>query len=236
MHKLLSVFAVWATMMGSALAAIDQRCPEFTAHGAPTYQAAPRDQQLCRQNYAVIHSCEHRNPRVVMERVTPASVNGPAKRRDDFREDPEVHAECRSRLQDYAASGYDRGHMAPAAKSTQDDRVMSESFLLSNMIPQVPNNNRGIWRILELQVRDQVRNTGATLYVITGAIFDPGHKKIGSGVSVPTRLFKIVINRSTGEVTAYLMPNEAIAVAELPRYRTTVTVIESAAGLRIPTR
>jgi endonuclease G, mitochondrial len=236
MSKFAYAMALWAVMVSSALAAINERCPEFTAHGAPTYQAAPRDQQLCRQNYAVIHSCEHRNPRAVMERVTPAAVNGPAKRRDDFREDPEVHAECRSRLQDYAASGYDRGHMAPAAKSTQNDRVMSESFLLSNMIPQTPNNNRGIWRILELQVRDQVRNTGATLYVITGAIFDPGHKKIGSGVAVPTRLFKIVINRGTGEVTAYLMPNEAIAVADLPRYRTTVAAVESASGLRIPVK
>lgn len=223
-------------MMGSAWADINSQCPQFTAYGAPQANFAPTTQQLCRQNYAVIHSCSVKNPVVVMEHVTPAAVNGPAKRKNDFREDPAVRAECRSTMADYAGSGYDRGHLVPAANNTQNADIMSESFFLSNMVPQVPNNNRGIWRILELQVRDSVRGTGQDLYVISGAIFDQGYTKIGNGVGVPTRLFKIIINKATGNVTAFLMPNSAIPPADLPKYRTTLQAVEQASGMRFPVK
>lgn len=124
--------------------------------------------------------------------------------------------------------------MSAAAGNTQTAEIMSESFFLSNMVPQVPNNNRGIWRILEMQIRDQVKVTGQSLHVISGAIFAPGHATIGQGVGVPTHLYKIIINRQTGNATAYLMPNAALPVADLPRYRTTVQAVEQVTGMRFP--
>lgn len=220
------------TIMGSVLADVNRDCAQHTAYGAPVGQWAADTQQLCRANYAVIHSCEKKNPVVVMEHVTSEDVNGPAKRRDNFREDGAVWPECRSTLADYAASGYDRGHLAPAANNTQNADIMSESFLLSNMVPQVPNHNRGIWRVLELQVRDAVRATGQDLYVISGAVYDPGHAVIGNGVAVPTRLFKIITNKVTGNVTVFFLPNIAMPVAELPQYQTTLPAVEAATGMR----
>lgn len=228
--KILIAFVLAAAT--TAWADINAQCPEFTANGAPAYAAAPQDQQLCRQNYAVIHVCAVKNPVAVMERVTPESVNGPARRRDNFREDSQVHAECRSRLPDYTRAGYDRGHLAPAANNTINSDVMSESFLLSNMIPQNANNNRGIWRMLELQIRNHVRSTGQTVYVISGAVFDPGHDTIGNRVGVPTRLYKVIIGPD--QVTAYLMPNAPIPARELANYQVTVADIEQATGLTIP--
>ena len=236
MKKIFVTFALALTMMGSALAAINQQCPQHTAYGAPVYHAQALDQELCKTNYAVIHSCDKKNPIAVMEHITPQAISGPATRKDDFREDPAVHAQCRSRLQDYAGQAYDRGHMSAAAGNTQNDTIMSESFFLSNMVPQVPNNNRGIWRILEMQIRDQVAQTGQSLHVISGAIFAPGHGTIGAGVGVPTHLYKVIINRNTGNATAYLMPNAPIPVADLPRYRTTVQAVEQATGMRFPVR
>lgn len=236
MKKFVFVIALWAGMMGAALAAINQQCPQHTAYGAPVWTAQAGDQELCRTNYAVIHSCSKKNPIAVMEHITPQAISGPATRRDDFREDPAVHAQCRSRLQDYAGNAYDRGHMSAAAGNTQNDTIMSESFYLSNMVPQVPNNNRGIWRILEMQIRDQVAQTGQSLHVISGAIFAPGHATIGQGVGVPTHLYKVIINRQTGNATAYLMPNAALPVADLPKYRTTVQAVEQATGMRFPVR
>jgi len=232
--KQLSIALALAFAATLAWANIDQQCPEFTAYGAPVHQAAPLDQQLCRQNYAVIHVCAVKNPVAVMERVTPEAVNGPARRRDNFREDPNVHEECRSRLPDYVGTGYDRGHLSPAAANTQTAEIMSESFLLSNMIPQNANNNRGIWRILELEIRDHVRRTGETVYVVSGAVFDTGHATIGDGVAVPTRLYKVIVYRQSGQVSAYLMPNTAISVRDLPQYKTTVAEVEQATGLRFP--
>jgi len=85
-----------------------------------------------------------------------------------------------------------------------------------------------------MQVRDQVKATGQSLYVISGAIFDTGHSKIGNGVGVPTRLFKIIINPRTSTVTAYLMPNAPLPVADLPRYRTTLSEVEAATGMKFP--
>lgn len=219
-------------MMGPARADINRDCAQHTAYGAPVAQWSAGTQQLCRANYAVIHSCDKKSPVVVMEHVTSEDVNGPAKRQDNFREDPVVRPECRSTLADYAASGYDRGHLVPAANNTQNTAVMSESFLLSNMVPQVPNHNRGIWRVLELQVRDAVRATGQDLYVISGAVYDPGHALIGNRVAVPTRLFKIITNKVTGNVTVFFLPNTAMPVSELPQYQTTLPAVEAATGMR----
>jgi endonuclease G len=230
-----AVFTVFA-MMGSVWADINRECPQFTAYGAPEAQWSATTQQLCKKNYAVIHSCTVKNPVAVMEHVSAEDVSGSAQRRDDFREDPAVRPECRSTLKDYAASGYDRGHLVPAANNTQSADIMSESFFLSNMVPQVPNHNRGIWRILELQVRDSVRATGQDLYVISGAVYGQGHATIGNGVAVPTQLFKIIINKKTGTVTAFLMPNAAIPVTDLPQYKTTLQAVEQASGMRFPVR
>ena len=236
MKKISSILFLWAVMTASALAAINQQCLQHTAYGAPQHQNRPGDQELCKTNYAVIHSCQFKNPIAVMEHITPQAIGGPAQRRDDFREDPAVTPQCRSRLQDYAGQPYDRGHMSAAAGNTQNNAIMSESFFLSNMVPQVPNNNRGIWRILEMQIRDQVAQSGQSLHVVSGAIFAPGHATIGAGVGVPTHLYKVIINKQTGTVTAYLMPNAALPVADLPKYRTTVQAVEQATGMRFPTR
>ena len=232
MKKILAAF-LFIPML--ARAGIADQCPQFVPTGVPQYQAQPGDQELCKTNYAVIHKCSVKAPIAVFENITPQAISGPAKRQDDFRADPSVHDQCRASLGDYAGNPYDRGHMAAAGNNTQTREIMSESFFLSNMVPQVPNNNRGIWRILEMQIRDQVAQTGQSLYVISGGIYDPGHRTIGNGVGVPTRLFKVIINKQTGNVTAFLMPNDALPVADLPKYRTTLQAVEQATGMRFPT-
>jgi DNA/RNA endonuclease G (NUC1) len=72
------------------------------------------------------------------------------------------------------------------------------------------------------------------VYVVSGAVFDSGHATIGDGVAVPTRLYKVIVYRQSGQVSAYLMPNAAISVRDLPQYKTTVAEVEQATGLRFP--
>lgn len=213
---------------------IDDHCAQFTAYGSPTANFSKSTQFLCRKNYAVIHSCAVKNPVAVMEHVTVAAVSGPAKRKDDFREDKEITAECRSTLNDYAGKPYDRGHMAPAANNTHSDEIMSESFLLSNMVPQVPHNNRGIWRMLEIAVRDKVKQSQQDIYTISGGIWQAGFSTIGNNVAVPTHLYKVIINKTTGEIIAYLMPNAPLAVKDLPDYRVSLEEVEKQTGLKFP--
>ena len=219
----------------AVLAQINQQCPQFTVNGTPQYQAQPGDQEICKLNYAIIHRCSVKAPVAIFEHLTVAAMTGPAKRRDDFRPDPQVAPQCQAQLSDYATVGktHDRGHMAPAGNNTQNDAIMSESFFLSNMVAQVANNNRGAWRLLETASRQWAMQPGTDFYIISGGIYDPGHPVTGNGLGIPTRLYKIVIEKNSRKVQAYLMPNAPISPAtDWPKYQTNMATIEQATGMR----
>ena len=233
MKKLLLALLLTASSL-SAWAGIAQQCPQFTVNGTPQYQAKAGDQEICHTNYAVIHRCDVKAPEAVFEHLTPAAMTGPAKRKDNFHPDTSVTPACSATLADYAIVGktHDRGHMAPAGNNTQNDTIMSESFNLSNMVPQVANNNRGIWKQLETFERQWATAPGTDFYIISGGIFDPGHPVIGNGLGIPTRLYKIIIEKNSKKVQAYLMPNAALPVQDLPKYQVPMAAIEQATGMR----
>jgi endonuclease G len=217
------------------LAQINTQCPQFTVNGTPEYQTQPGDQEICHTNYAVIHRCSVKAPVAVFEHLTVAAMSGPSKRKDNFRPDPAVTPNCSASLADYATVGstHDRGHMAPAGNNTQNDAIMSESFFLSNMVPQVANNNRGAWRLLEAAERQWATAPGTDFYIISGGIYDQGHPVVGNGLGIPTRLYKIIIEKNSRKVMAYLMPNGPINPAtDWPKYQTNMTTIEQATGMR----
>lgn len=152
--------------------------------------------------------------------LTPADLKGKAPRRNNFQPDLEVPPEFRSELADYRGSGFDRGHLAPAGAFTRSREAMAATFLLSNMSPQYPNTNRGIWKSLEDQIRELVKGAETT-WVITGnAFLDQDSQAIGplswtrragrKRVAVPTHLFDaILVKEGTGRWCAYafLVPN-----------------------------
>lgn len=232
MKKLLLALLLAST---SAFAGIAQQCPELTVNGVPQYRAGAGDQEICHKNYAVIHSCAVKAPIAVFEHLSPEDMTGPAKRKDDFRPDPQVTPACSATLADYATVGktHDRGHMSPAGNNTQDPVIMSESFFLSNMEPQNANNNRGGWRLLETAERQWAMAPGTDFYIISGGIWDQGYQKVGSGLGIPTRLYKIIIEKNSKKVQAYLLPNGPITPAtDWPKYQTTVTAVEQATGMK----
>ena len=112
-----------------------------------------RDGQLVgRTGYAFLYSEKHEQPLWVSYKLTKAEVqNKVAKRKDNFRLVPVIKTGS-AILADYKGSGYDRGHLAPAGDMAWSKKAMSESFFLTNMSPQVPGLNRGMWRMLEEQV------------------------------------------------------------------------------------
>ena len=232
MKKILLALVLFAPLFASAQ--INKQCPQFTANGTPQYQAQPGDQEICHMNYAVIHRCSVKAPVAVFEHLTVAAMTGPAKRKDNFHPDAAVTPNCSASLADYAIVGktHDRGHMAPAGNNTQNDAIMSESFNLSNMVPQVANNNRGIWKQVETFERQWATNPNADFYIISGGIFDQGHPVIGNGLGIPTRLYKIIIEKNSKKVQAYLMPNAALPVQDLPKYQVPMAAIEQATGMR----
>jgi len=213
---------------------INDQCPQLTVNGTPLYQPHPGDQEICHLNYAVIHRCDVKAPVAVFEHLSMDDMTGPAKRKDNFHPDPSVAPQCSATLADYATVGnkYDRGHMSPAKNNTQNDAVMSESFNLSNMVPQVANNNRGIWKSLETIERQWAMTPGTDFYIISGGIYDQGHPMIGNGLGIPTRLYKIIIEKNSKKVQAYLMPNAPLPVADLPKYEVPMAAVEEATQMK----
>ena len=110
---------------------------------------------------------------------------------------------------DYTKSGYDRGHLCPAGDMGFNRNAMQESFLMSNISPQVPDFNRGIWKELETQVREWAKKE-RQLYVVTGPVFKDNKGSIGKEeVEVPGYFFKILYDPTDEpKLIAFVLPNE----------------------------
>ncbi len=130
----------------------------------------------------------------------------------------------------HKGSGYDRGHMAASATVDSSYNSMMESFLLSNMIPQLPGLNRQGWRYLESYIRKWT-NERSELYVVTGAMFIGEHGVIGQGVHVPTHFYKVVYDPVGQDAIAFLVPHRAISKGELPVFIVSVDEVEQRTGL-----
>jgi len=209
---------------------IDDKGSQFVVNGAPISKIEKNNQYLIKKNYAIHYRFDTKTAEYVVEHPTKEKITGTSKRQDDFRPDPEIAKQHQSQLADYAGEPYDRGHLVPAGNSTQNDDVMSESFFLSNMVPQVPNHNRGIWKQLETAVREWV-NEGKDIYVISGTFYNKEHRKIGQNVGVPDNLWKVIIDAKSNKAIAFWFPNAPLPVADLPKYATTISDIEQKTGL-----
>lgn len=195
---------ILAALVAASFAVHAEGCDDKFPYRSP--QVAGDFAQFCRNGYAVIHDNAHKIPFVVYEHLTPDTIgHGNVERKNAFREDPSVPPYARSKPSDYRkAVGYDRGHLADA-QNASDDKAMYDTFLLSNIVPQVSSFNRGQWKALETHIAKLVRK-GRELYVVTGAL--PGTRTIGQGVGIPDAMFKIVVDKQNGEAIAYLMSNE----------------------------
>ncbi len=138
-------------------------------------------------------------------------------RTNDFRPDPKITTGS-STLADYKGSGYDRGHLTPAADMSFDKSAMSETFYMSNMSPQAPQFNRGIWQQLEAQVRTWAKKFG-TIYVVSGPILEKNAKDyatIGkSKVVIPQYYYKAVLIPLYADETDKNSPEDAKSIAAL---------------------
>ncbi|MGZ3711242.1 MAG: DNA/RNA non-specific endonuclease, partial [Bdellovibrionota bacterium] len=134
-------------------------------------------------------------------------------RPSNFRPDPDVPEDQSAQLSDYKGSGFDRGHLSPAGDNKWNDDAMNESFLLSNISPQPPKFNRGIWSRLESLVRAWA-SEGSGLWVTTGPVLGSGLDTIGdSEVTVPKYFYKVLATQDAksgkASAIALLLPSDA---------------------------
>lgn len=197
---------------------------------------------MVNEAFALSYNNEKGTPNWVAWRITKADF-GSAERQNDFRPDgrlPKTWNIVKST--DYTGSGFDRGHLCPSADRSASDELNSQTFLMTNIIPQTGDLNRNAWREFEEYSRKLVERGNVDLYVISG-VYGEG-KKLKKKVTVPTNVWKVIVAVPSGSnisaindkthVYAVDMPNvKGIAKADWRKYKTTVRSIEQKTGFNL---
>lgn len=257
MNYSLSRLGAWATvgLLVAACAKNDVAPADAVNHlalgnpsGAVASPASPTNYLLARPQYSLSYNRSQGKPNWVAWHLDQADL-GAAARQDDFRADESLPSGWyQVQGSDYSGYGFDRGHYCPSADRTATETDNSATFLMSNMMPQAPENNQQTWADLEEYCRSLVRS-GNELYIICGSYGRGGtgsagyYTTIAGGqVTVPARCWKVVVvlpvgSNDLGRITsstrviAVNTPNNSSVNAAWGGYRTTVDAIEKAAGL-----
>lgn len=164
---------------------------------------------LCHVGYCLSYDENYKLAKWVAYELTDSETQGTIARNDKFKPDPLITKNSAS-LDDYKKSGYDRGHLAPAADMKWSEDAMRESFYLSNMSPQDKSFNRGIWKKLEEQVRDWAI-TNKAVYITTGPILESNLPTIGPNkIPIPKAFYKVILDYTQPEIKAigFIIPNQ----------------------------
>lgn len=181
--------------------------------------------------YTLLYNEKHEQAAWVAYQLTKKETIRVYERSNDFNEDPLISTGTATDF-DYKRSGYDRGHLAPAADMGWSATAMRESFYYSNMSPQDPGFNRGIWKCLEEQVRDWAWEN-EVIYIVTGPVLTSNLPNIGSnGVSVPSYYYKVILDYSQPSVKAiaFLLPNQS-STAGIQAFIVSINEVEKLTGI-----
>ena len=179
--------------------------------------------------YTLSYSNSDRQSEFAYYKLLPESINGTQARTDDFRVDPLVINNPVSSTA-YQGSGYDRGHLCPAADMALNLIAMSETFYMSNMSPMTPSLNRGIWSTLESWVRDAaITNNG--VYVVTGPILNGSCGVMAGGILIPCSFYKIVFKSgSNPKILGFILSNSGSS-SPIRSFAVSVDEIERRTGI-----
>jgi endonuclease G len=189
------------------------------------------DQIISHNYFTLSYSEKDEQPEWVFYKVSVKNYKKQIRRTNDYREDPLVKTSSAS-PKDYKGSGYDMGHLAPAHAMAQNYKAMSESFYLSNISPQKPSFNRGIWRSLENKV-EFWSSFNDSIYVVAGPILDNPIDIIGENkLSVPRAFYKTLISFKGGEAKglAFIIPNKK-STKSIYSYVTSIDEVEKITGI-----
>jgi endonuclease G, mitochondrial len=207
--------------------------------GAVTSVSQPNNYLMVKPQYALSYNRDYGRPNWVSWHLD-SSWLGSTPRQDDFRADTSLPSGWyRVQPSDYTGSGYDRGHMCPSADRTKSVTDNSATFLMTNIIPQAPRNNRETWENLESYCR-YLANSGYELYIIAGGQGLIGY--IGNGrVAIPAYTWKVImvlprgdndlarVNTST-RLIAVWVPNNNNVNPDWRQYRVSVDYVEAQTG------
>lgn len=217
---------------------------DLRANGLPVLK--PGEKVIEHSAMMLVYDEEHEQARWVAHVIRPEVRDGNVGRSNDFRPDPLVETGSTDEADyflktkqadgsyEYDGYGYDRGHLAPSADFRWSEKALSESYFYSNMSPQRPDFNRGIWADLEGAIRGYLeRHPGVQLYVTTGPILKPGLPKVErspNGVSLPEYYYKVIIDLDNQRGIGFMIPNQK-AEHSLESFTYTIDRVEEETGL-----
>ena len=182
--------------------------------------------------YTVSYNPTWLEPNWVAYELTAAETGGEQERSNHFKPDPLVEGDPVV-TSDYSKSGYDRGHMAPAADMKWSEQAMRESFYMTNICPQLHNLNAGDWKDLEEMARSWAQQYG-NIYIACGPIVEAEYPTIGKThtIAVPAAFYKVFLRQTKEGWTSigFIMPNKA-GNRPLMTYMLTVDEVEEQTGL-----
>lgn len=189
--------------------------------------STPSDIIIHHDAYVLSYDTEHYLAKWTIYQITKKQIQMKiAKRKNKFSPDPQLY-NYTNLEEDYKNSGYDRGHLVPAADLSFSEKSMEESFYYSNITPQVPSFNRGIWKRLEDQVRKWVMEND-TLIIITGPVISDTLNHFGMhNISIPYQYYKIIADFTEPDtkMIGFIIPNKQSDM-DLRDYAVSVDSIE----------
>ena len=200
----------------------------------PQLKRKRTEQIIQHEGYTVSYNADYRIANWVAYVLTDKEARSDkAERQNKFVVDPLVKGASATN-EDYTRTGYDRGHLAPAGDMKWSEKAMRESFYLSNITPQKPGLNRGIWKELEEQIRLWARENGAVL-IATGPVI-PGEElnRLGKNrVGVPRQFYKVlcmVVNNQL-EGVGFLFENRDYGTTPLQQLMVPIDSVEQVTGI-----
>lgn len=210
------------------------QCVDEAPYGLPKVRKSDTN-TICRMGYVLEHDNKAKIPMWVSYTLKPEEAVGCNGREDAFASDKSLPTGKRSEPKDYAKSGYDTGHLANDGDFRWDLQASQESFILSNMVPQLPGFNRGIWKKLEDHTRGWAISRKHELLIYTGPVYkreqDP---TIGKGmVTVPRAFYKIIVDTTTGDTMSFMFTHTP-SKADLSAFMSSVPEIQRQTGVVFP--
>lgn len=191
----------------------------------------PKETVVSHVGYSLSYNETHEQANWVAYELTKEETNQIWERTDKFLTDPKVKSGT-ANDKDYSGSGYDRGHLAPAGDMGWSTTAMAESFYYSNMSPQMPGFNRGIWKRLEELVRTWAVDN-ESVYVVTAPVLIAGLPTIGKNkVSVPNFFYKVILDYREPSIKGigFIIPNTSSS-EPLQMYAVSIDSVEALTGI-----
>ena len=191
----------------------------------------PTEYVITHTGYSLSYNEANEQANWVAYELTEEETKSIVKRANKFMIDPKVITGT-ANDNDYARSGYDKGHLAPAGDMGWSAKTMTESFYYSNMSPQDPGFNRGIWKRIEELVRSWAIQY-KSVYVVTGPVLTDGLQTIGPDkVAVPKYFYKVILDYNSSDIKGigFIVPNKG-SKEPIQRYAVRIDDVEKITGI-----